>query len=96
MSKLLEQTKKESRTYFISDLADIRYGFGLPEPKRIKGTVPVYASSGVVGYHNEAKVTKPAIIIGRKGNVGSLYFSEQPSFPIDTVFFIDEPKSNLN
>lgn len=96
MSKLLEQINIESKSYLVSDLADIKYGFGLPEPKRIKGLVPVYASSGVVGYHNEAKVNTPAIIIGRKGNVGSLYFSEQPSFPIDTAFFIDEPKDGFD
>ncbi len=96
MSKLLEQINIESKSYIISDLADIKYGFGLPEPKRIKGSVPVYASSGVVGFHNEAKVSKPAIIIGRKGNVGSLSFSEKPSFPIDTVFFIDEPNDGFD
>ena len=96
MSKLLEQINRESKPYFVGDLADIKYGFGLPEPKRIKGSIPVYASSGVVGYHNEAKVDKPAIIIGRKGNVGSLYFSQQPSFPIDTAFFIDEPKEGFD
>lgn len=96
MSKLLEQINSESKTYQINDLADIKYGFGLPEPKRIKGVVPVYASSGLVGFHNEAKVGKPAIIIGRKGNVGSLYYSEKPSFPIDTAFFIDEPKKGFD
>src|SRR3989344_4673847 len=96
MSKLLEQINKESKTYQISDLADIKHGFGLPEPKRIKGSIPVYASSGIVGYHNEVKVNNPAIIIGRKGNVGSVYFSEQPSYPIDTAFFIDQPKDGFN
>lgn len=96
MSKLLEQINIESKPYFVNDLADIKYGFGLPEPKRIKGSIPVYASSGIVGYHNEAKVNTPSIIIGRKGNVGSLYFSEQPSFPIDTAFYIDEPKDGFD
>lgn len=96
MNKLLEQINNESKPYPISDLVDIKYGFGLPEPKRIKGNIPVYASSGIVGCHNEAKVNKSAIIIGRKGNVGSLYFSEKPSFPIDTAFFIDEPKEGFD
>jgi len=96
MSKLLEQINTESKPHLVSDLADIKYGFGLPEPKRIKGIIPVYASSGIVGYHNEAKVTKPAIIIGRKGNIGSLYFSEKPSYPIDTAFFIDETKEGFD
>lgn len=96
MSKLLEQINTESKTYKVSDLADIKYGFGLPEPKRIKGSIPVYASSGLVGFHNESKVDKPAIIIGRKGNVGSLYFAKTSSYPIDTAFFIDEPKEGFD
>lgn len=96
MSKLLEQINKELKTYQISDLAGIKYGFGLPDRDRIKGSVPVYASSGVVGFHNKAKVDKPAIIIGRKGNVGSLYYSETPFYPIDTTFFIDEPKEGFD
>lgn len=96
MSKLLEQINKELKTYQISDLAGIKYGFGLPDRDRIKGSVPVYASSGVVGFHDKAKVDKPAIIIGRKGNVGSLYYSETPSHPIDTAFFIDEPKEGFD
>lgn len=30
-----------------------------------------------------------AIVVGRKGNVGSLYHSASPCFPIDTVFYIE-------
>jgi type I restriction enzyme S subunit len=96
MTKLLEQIQTESKPYHLSDLVDIKYGFGLPEPKRVTGSIPVYASSGHVGFHNEAKVNKPSIIIGRKGNVGSLYYSNTPSFPIDTAFFIDEPKEGFD
>lgn len=90
MSKLLEQINKEKTGYQISDLMDIKYGFGLPERDRIKGDVPVYASSGIVGFHNESKVKKASIIIGRKGNVGSLSYSEKKSYPIDTVFYVDD------
>lgn len=90
MSKLLEQINKEKTEYQISDLMNIKYGFGLPERDRIRGSVPVYASSGIVGFHNESKVKKASIIIGRKGNVGSLSYSEKESYPIDTVFYVDE------
>lgn len=75
---------------------DIKYGFGLPERARVAGTIPVYASSGIVGYHNESKVKKTAIVIGRKGNVGTVSFSETESYPIDTVFFVDEPKPGFD
>lgn len=90
MSKLLEQINNEKKSHQISELMDIKYGFGLPERDRVKGVIPVYASSGVVGFHNESKVKKPSIIIGRKGNVGSLSYSKKESYPIDTVFYIDE------
>jgi type I restriction enzyme S subunit len=90
MSKLLEQINTEKVQRQVSDLMEIKYGFGLPERDRVKGSVPVYASSGLVGFHNESKVKKPSIIIGRKGNVGSLSYSEVESYPIDTVFYVDE------
>lgn len=90
MSKLLEQINTEKVQHQVSDLMEIKYGFGLPERDRVKGSVPVYASSGLVGFHNESKVKKPSIIIGRKGNVGSLSYSEVESYPIDTVFYVDE------
>lgn len=96
MSKLFEQINKEKTKYSINELIDVKYGFGLPERDRTKGNVPVYASSGIVGYHNESKVKKPSIIIGRKGNVGSLSYSESESYPIDTVFFVDEPKEGFD
>jgi type I restriction enzyme S subunit len=75
---------------------DIKYGFGLPERDRIKGVVPVYASSGIVGYHNASKVKNPSIIIGRKGNVGTVSYSETESYPIDTVFYVDKAKAGFN
>lgn len=96
MSKLLEQINTENKQYQITDLVDIKYGFGLPERDRIKGDVPVYASSGVVGFHNESKVKGPSIIIGRKGNVGSLYYTNFESYPIDTAFFIDQTKAGFD
>lgn len=96
MSKLLEQINIEKTEHQISDLMEIKYGFGLPERDRVKGSVPVYASSGLVGFHNESKVKKPSIIIGRKGNVGSLSYSESESYPIDTVFYVDETSKGFD
>lgn len=72
----------------LGDLAPLKYGKALKATDRHKGKVPVYGSSGIVGFHNQALVDKGAIIVGRKGNVGSLYYSPEPCFPIDTVFFI--------
>lgn len=67
--------------------ATFHYGKGLPQKARVDGGVPVFGSSGPTGYHNEALVNEPGYIIGRKGTVGTVYYSEEPFFPIDTVYY---------
>ncbi|MDP4001737.1 MAG: restriction endonuclease subunit S [bacterium] len=96
MSKLLEQINKGKKPHSIHEITELKYGFGLPERDREKGSIPVFGSSGIVGHHSETKVNKPAIIIGRKGNVGTLFYSETPSYPIDTVYFIDKPNEGFD
>ena len=72
----------------VGDILELRYGKALKERDRIEGPFPVYGSSGIVGTHRAALVEGPAIIIGRKGNVGSVYWSSTDFWPIDTVYFI--------
>lgn len=72
----------------IGDIMELAYGKSLTAKDRIDGCVPVYGSGGIAGYHNEAMVFEPSIIIGRKGTIGSLYWEDRPFFPIDTVFFV--------
>jgi type I restriction enzyme S subunit len=67
---------------------ELAYGKALKETVRIAGQVPVYGSSGIVGTHNEHLVVGPGIIIGRKGNVGSVHWSTESFYPIDTVYFV--------
>ncbi len=72
----------------LNQIAPLNYGKSLKASDRVDGKVPVYGSSGVVGLHSVSLVDSGAIIVGRKGNVGSLYFSPVPCFPIDTVYYI--------
>lgn len=76
----------------LGQLIELCYGKALPDQNRAPGDIPVYGSGGIVGYHNTALVNTPGIIVGRKGNVGSVFLAEQPFFPIDTVYYV---KSNL-
>jgi type I restriction enzyme S subunit len=55
---------------------------------RIGGDVPVLGSSGVVGWHNESLVSGPGIVVGRKGNVGSVHWVDTDFYPIDTTFYV--------
>ncbi len=72
----------------IGDVLELAYGKALKAEHRKQGLVPVYGSSGVVGLHDESLVSGPGIIVGRKGNVGSVFWSDADFYPIDTVFYV--------
>ena len=72
----------------LGDVIELAYGKGLKKSDRRKGNIPVFGSSGIVGYHDEYLVEGPGIIVGRKGNVGSVLWSDKAFFPIDTVFYV--------
>ena len=74
----------------VGDFCPFKYGKGLPERDRKVGLVPVISSAGHVGYHSTAHVLSSGIVIGRKGTVGSITFSERPFWPIDTTFFVED------
>jgi type I restriction enzyme, S subunit len=72
----------------LGDKIELCYGKGLKTENRKDGTVPVFGSSGIIGYHDQAISKGPGIIIGRKGNVGSIYWSDVGFYPIDTVYYV--------
>ncbi|CAD84295.1 MULTISPECIES: restriction endonuclease subunit S [Nitrosomonas] len=76
----------------VGDLIELAYGKALKSTDRQEGAVPVYGSGGITGCHNEALVPHGAIIVGRKGTVGSLYWEDDPFYPIDTTFYV-KPKA---
>ncbi len=73
----------------LGEFAPLNYGKALKKDHRIPGPFPVFGSSGVVGTHEKALVPGPAIIVGRKGNAGSVHWSKDDFYPIDTVYFIE-------
>jgi len=79
----------------LGECVTLNYGKALKAEVRVNGEYPVYGSSGIVGSHEKPLVQGPAIILGRKGNVGSVYWSSKSFYPIDTVYFVDAESSNL-
>lgn len=70
-------------TSSIDRVFNFKYGKGLPHEKRnTKGSVKVYGSNGVVGFHDDSITTGPTIIIGRKGSVGEVNFSSNGCWPV--------------
>lgn len=79
---------EEREVVSLGQIVKLHYGKSLPERSRVDGNVPVYGSSGKTGFHNEPLVNEPGYIIGRKGTIGSIYYSKQPFYPIDTTYFV--------
>ena len=79
----------------LKQIATLNYGKALKAEVRVPGPFPVYGSSGEVGSHEKALVKGPGIVVGRKGNVGSIYWVNTDFYPIDTVYFISSEESNL-
>ena len=79
----------------LHDILDLKYGFPLTSEDRIKGNLPVYGSNGITDYHNESKVKGPGIIVGRKGNPGTINWSDLDFFPIDTTFYVEMKDSSI-
>lgn len=72
----------------LEDFIQLAYGKALKKEDRLPGAYPVFGSSGEVGTHNKYMVEGPGIIVGRKGNVGSVFWTEQNFYPIDTVYYV--------
>jgi len=72
----------------LGEILTLNYGKALTAEDRSNGPIPVYGSAGIVGFHNASIVKGPGVIVGRKGNVGSIFWSDDDFYPIDTVFFV--------
>lgn len=72
----------------LGKVLELRYGKALKKDNRHGGVVAVVSSAGIVGWHNEQLVEGPTIVLGRKGNIGSVTWVEGPCWPIDTAYFV--------
>ena len=69
-------------------LVELAYGKTLRAAQRNGGDIPVYGSNGQVGWHDKKLVGGPGIIVGRKGNPGTVTWSHADFFPIDTTYYV--------
>ncbi|EHQ06095.1 restriction endonuclease subunit S [Leptonema illini] len=72
----------------LAEVVELCYGKALKEEERSGSGFPVYGSSGIVGYHKIKLAEGPGIIVGRKGNVGSIFWSATDYYVIDTAYFV--------
>ncbi len=72
----------------LGEVLTLEYGKALPERERDGVGAPVYGSNGIVGHHSQPLVPGPGIVVGRKGTAGSVTWSEEDFFPIDTTYWV--------
>ena len=72
----------------------LQRGFDLPQSDRISGDIPVVASTGVAGFHNEYKVDAPGVVIGRSGSIGGGQYIKEKFWPLNTTLWVKDFKGH--
>jgi type I restriction enzyme S subunit len=78
----------EWKEHKLGDFLTLNYGKALKTENRITGQFAVYSSAGKSGYHNTPLVQSEGLIVGRKGTIGKIYYSDKPFWCIDTAYYI--------
>ena len=76
----------------LSEYVTLQRGFDLPKGDRISGIVPVVASTGIGGFHNEYKVKAPGVVIGRSGSIGGGQYVQEDFWPLNTTLWVKDFK----
>lgn len=78
----------------LQDLVFLQRGFDITKEQQTPGPFPVISSSGVTSYHTEFKASGPGVVIGRKGTLGSVHYSETDYWPHDTTLWSKDLRGN--
>lgn len=78
----------------LGDVMTLKRGHDLPEHSRLDGDVPVVSSSGITGWHKEAKAKAPGVVTGRYGTIGEVFYLEQDYWPLNTALYVIDFKGN--
>lgn len=72
----------------LGDVLTLKRGHDLPGDSRLDGDIPVVSSSGITGYHNEAKAQPPGVVTGRYGTIGEVFYLDQDYWPLNTALYV--------
>ena len=78
----------------LGEVLTLQRGFDITRNELREGAVPVVSSSGIAYYHDEAKVSGPGVVVGRKGSLGKVHFLQGPFWPHDTTLWVKDFKGN--
>jgi type I restriction enzyme S subunit len=78
----------------LDDVMVLQRGFDLPKAERAEGPVPIYAATGIAGFHDTAKVHAPGVVTGRSGSIGEVAYVQEAFWPLNTALWVkDFPRS---
>jgi len=72
----------------LGDVLTLKRGHDLPSDSRHEGDIPVVSSSGITGFHSEAKAKAPGVVTGRYGTLGEVFYLEQDYWPLNTALYV--------
>lgn len=84
----------DGETIPLNEFVTLQRGHDLPNKDRVAGNIPVVASTGVVGFHNEAKAKAPGVVIGRSGSIGGGQYVTQNYWPLNTTLWVKDFKGH--
>lgn len=74
----------------LDDALILQRGFDLPTKQRKEGNIPVYAATGIVCTHNEAKIKAPGIVTGRSGFLGTVIYINEDFWALNTTLWVKQ------
>jgi type I restriction enzyme S subunit len=79
----------EWRQERFGDIFKVKYGKAIDKSLRMEfAEFPVVGSAGIMTYTKTPLTSEPTIVIGRKGNVGSIQIFKAGCYPIDTTYYM--------
>ena len=72
----------------------LQRGYDISKAEQVEGEVPVISSSGIKSFHNQSKVKGPGVLLGRKGTIGTVYYTEGDYWPHSTTLYVKNFQNN--
>ncbi len=79
-------------SFQLGEILTLQRGFDLPKEQRREGKIPIYASTGVNGYHSQAMIKAPGVVTGRSGSLGTVMYVQEDFWPLNTTLWVKEFK----
>jgi len=78
----------------LGKLITLQRGFDITKSQQNEGIYPVISSGGTGSFHNEYKANGPGVVIGRKGTLGTVFYTESNYWPHSTALWVKDFQGN--